>query len=185
MAVLILEKEGKIKADDFVSQYIPAFPAYAKNVRIRHLLHHQGGLPNYNELCKNSKTPVQNKEIISYLNSQSKLEFEPGSRYQYSNMGYVVLAEVAAHASGQSFSDFLNEHIFKKIKMNHTDLITLENEAAFQKKMHSYKAWPFFDVNDNGPCNYKQGPGSIVTNLDDFSKWIGDWKVEGQTSLLA
>jgi CubicO group peptidase (beta-lactamase class C family) len=172
MAVLLLEKEGKINREEFITKYLPNLPVYFSKIKVKHLIHHQGGVPSYDELCSTSKAPVTNKEILAFLATKSETLFSPGSEFQYSNAGYVVLAELVAQVSGMSFSEFMNKSIFNKLEMNQTELVSLEKEPKFQKEIHSYKAWPYFEENDTNSCNYKLGPGSVITNLRDYFKWL-------------
>ncbi len=172
MAILLLEKDGKINREARAVEYLPNLPKYAGAIKVKHLLHHQSGLPDYSPLCVSSVTPVDNAAILSFLHQQSDTLFRPGLEFQYSNSGYVVLAEIISKVSGKPFIEFLQSRIFRKLGMNATDIITLENEQSFQRTMHSYSAWPFFNVDDKNACNYKQGPGGVITNIEDFSKWM-------------
>ena len=170
MAALILEKQGKLDPEDHITKYLSDLPKYMQDIKVKHLIHHQSGLPDYGKLCSTSQTPVTNREIMEFLKSQSKLDFPAGSKYVYSNAGYVVLSEIISKASGQNFIDFLRTEIFEKVGMKNADVVTIENESRLGLA-HSYTSWPFLDLNDHNPCNYKTGPGSVVLNIDDYAKW--------------
>jgi CubicO group peptidase (beta-lactamase class C family) len=172
MAILLLEKSGKIKPDDLAIKYVKNLPEYANSITIQHLLHHQGGLPPYDEWCQSHKGKIGNTEILDFLRTQKENKFKPGTRFSYSNSGYVVLAEIIRSASGMSYTEFMQKNIFDPLGMKKTFIITRETEPAFQKQMHSYTSWPVLAVDDFHACNYKQGPGSIVSNLDDYAKWM-------------
>lgn len=173
LTILMLENEKKIERDEYLSKYIPNLPKQMSKIRIRHLLHHQSGLPSYyEELCEAKKTPVTNKEIMDYLLSGKENLFEPGTKYQYSNTGYVVLAEVVAKVSGMSFEKYLTENVFKKLGMKNSEMVTTVTEPNYLKQMHSYTEWPHFKKDDADSCNYKHGPGSVVTTIEDYILWI-------------
>jgi CubicO group peptidase (beta-lactamase class C family) len=102
MAIMILSEQGKLKFDDTLAKFCPEFPAYARTIRIRDLLHHVSGLPDYEELMvgkigdnffRSSKGPpaaheFTSAEVLKTLSRQPKLRFAPGSRFEYSNSGY-------------------------------------------------------------------------------------------------
>ncbi|HVV47362.1 MAG TPA: serine hydrolase domain-containing protein, partial [Bryobacteraceae bacterium] len=108
MAIMILSEEGKLNFDDTLDKYCPEFPAYARTIHIRDLLHHVSGLPDYEELMvgkigdnffRSSKSPpaaheFTSAEVLKTLSRQPKLKFAPGSRFEYSNSGYEVLGQI-------------------------------------------------------------------------------------------
>jgi CubicO group peptidase (beta-lactamase class C family) len=123
MAIMILKEKGKLKLDDPITKYIPELEAY-KNVSIRNLLNHTGGLPDYMELMDRvfdkSKIAV-NKDIITiFAKYQPKVLFEPNSKFEYSNTGYALLASIIERISGLTYADYLAGNIFKPLEMNNT-----------------------------------------------------------------
>jgi len=104
IAVLQLVESGKLNMDDPLSKYISNYPA-AGSVRISHLLHHTAGIPDFAPIDEVKKKP---------------LEFEPGSRLSYSNNGYQLLGRIIERVSGQSWSDYLHDHIFQPLGMIHS-----------------------------------------------------------------
>ena len=104
VAVLQLVEQGKIGLDDPLSQYIAEFPS-ANRIRIRHLLSHTAGIPDF--------VPYDQLKKMS-------LEFEPGSRINYSNNGYAVLGRVIEKVSGEAWDEYLRGHIFQPFGMRHT-----------------------------------------------------------------
>jgi D-alanyl-D-alanine carboxypeptidase len=104
VAVLQLVEGGKLKLDDPLSKFVPDFPNAGK-IRISHLLSHTAGVPDFIPYDEVKKRP---------------LEFEPGSRINYSNNGYYLLGRVIEKVSGQPWDEYLRDHIFLPLGMKHS-----------------------------------------------------------------
>lgn len=117
--IVLLKEQGKLSFDDPVSKYIPELQLYP-SVTIRHLLQHTSGLPDYMEHFEiNSHSTISNKDIIEFLSTRTpELRFEPNSRWEYSNTGYVVLAVLMERISNMSFARFLAQNIFQPLGMD-------------------------------------------------------------------
>ena len=119
MAIMLLKEEGRLAYDDPISRHVPELSAYP-GVTIRHLLTHTGGLPEYyDEIVKTSNWP-SNADARHLLGRMAKPMFPPGSRYEYSNPGYDMLAEIVEAASGMRFADFVEQRIFAPLGMTHS-----------------------------------------------------------------
>ncbi len=138
MAIMILKEKGKLNLDDNITKFIPSLSNY-KGITIRNLLYHTGGLPDYMELMDSlfDKSKIAtNKDIIAIFNKQNpKILFEPNTKYEYSNTGYALLASIIEKASGLTFSDFLNNSIFKPLQMKNTFVYT---RRLSPKKINNY-----------------------------------------------
>ena len=99
MAVAILAKEGRISLDDEVKKYIPEMPEFEHPITIRHLLHHVSGLRDQWELLTTAGWRMDDVitmgHLMKIITHQRELNFEPGSRFLYSNSGYTLLAAIA------------------------------------------------------------------------------------------
>jgi CubicO group peptidase (beta-lactamase class C family) len=171
MAVLLLEQAGKISSDDSLGKFIPEIPEYMRSIKIDHLIHHTSGLPDYMEVCS-QKTKVFNADILQTLFKKDRLLFRPGSKFDYSNSGYVVLSEVVQRVAKKSFPDFVRDEIFRKLGMDHSVVFSDATEGQIVNRAIGYGPWPFFKENDFSPCNFNFGDGGVYTNLTDYKKWI-------------
>ena len=172
-AILLLYQEGKLDIDDFASKYLTDFP-YDK-IRIRHLLNHTSGLPNYMYVAEKSwksKTPPDNAAMLNLMGKLKMLPyFKPGDRFDYSNTGYFILATIVSKVSNQSFSNFLESRFFKPLNLTNT-YVHNPNEASrkeelvgFRRYGKSYIAIPF-TVNDG-----VVGDKGIYSTASDLFKW--------------
>jgi N-acyl-D-amino-acid deacylase len=129
-AILKLIEEGKLKLDDRAFAILPLRPFLPKgrkrdprlkNITIRQLLHHTGGWdrdksfdPMFRSVviaeALKAPPPAHPDQIIRYMLAQ-KLDFNPGQRYAYSNFGYCVLGRVIEKVSGQSYENYVKNHI--------------------------------------------------------------------------
>ncbi|MBE0544539.1 MAG: beta-lactamase family protein [Verrucomicrobia bacterium] len=139
MAVLMLVERRQLTLDERLTDFFPEFPAYGKEVTVRHLLTHTSGLPDYEVLIPPGTTiPVLDQDVLRLLvaaDMRRRTEathgddrlltsaaayFAPGTQYRYSNSGYALLALIVEVRSGQTFAWFLRENIFEPLKMSNT-----------------------------------------------------------------
>ncbi len=128
MAVIQLKERDSIDYDDQMVQYIPEFKGdnhhYYDSITIRHLLNHTSGMSNYLYLIEryteDNRKPY-NDEVLDLLAKHKQyLSFEPGTRFQYSNTGYIILALIVERVSGKRFDEFIDDNIFSPLEMHHS-----------------------------------------------------------------
>ena len=116
VAILQLVEAGKLSLDDTVARHLQTYPnqTVAASITIRQLLNHTSGTGEIftEEYAKQSASI---KTLTDYwrLFSAEPLKFKPGSEDKYSNYGYILLGSIIEAASGQSYYDYVDEHIFK------------------------------------------------------------------------
>ena len=120
MAILLLEKQGKLKVEDPISKYIKDAPEAWKDVTIHHLLSHTGGIPEYTvgAAFRQMWTLPANPSRIMALFKDKPLDFKPGEKFKYSNSGYILVGMIIENASGMTYEDFVRLNIFKPLQMN-------------------------------------------------------------------
>lgn len=121
VALLQLWERGRVDLDAPVGNYLADIPEAWRRVTLRQLLTHTSGVPDYEEaggygVYETSPTPAEVFAIVS----DRPLDFEPGTRWSYSNTGYFLLSLVVQHVSGERFGDYLREHLFEPLGMQHT-----------------------------------------------------------------
>jgi CubicO group peptidase (beta-lactamase class C family) len=181
MAIMLLAHDGKLRYDQTLTEIFPEFPAYGKTITVRNLLNHTGGLPDYEDLmdaAEKSKGPIwsaekqiQDAEVLQLLKKESHGKFAPGTKWEYSNSGYVVLGLIVAKVSGKSFGESLHDRIFAPLKMDHTLVFEKgKNEVTNRAYGHVKKENSFVET-DQSSTSATQGDGGIYSNLEDLSKW--------------
>ncbi|NMO23040.1 beta-lactamase family protein [Pyxidicoccus fallax] len=134
VAVLQLAEQGKLDLDADISTLVPAYPHKQWPVTVRDLLGHLSGVPTYDGLASsNNVKPMTTAEAIAVF-AEKPLAFEPRTRYLYTTWGFNLLGAAVEAASGQSYRDYLREHVFEPAGMEHADLDIIatrdEHQAA-------------------------------------------------------
>lgn len=115
-AILRLQDKGMLSVHNTVADYLTDFPADAAGkITIHHLLTHTSGIPNFTdfpEIVLRRTDAISPHELYDFI-KRKPLEFAPGSRFRYSNSGYIVLGEIITRVSGQSYEAFLHKEILK------------------------------------------------------------------------
>jgi CubicO group peptidase (beta-lactamase class C family) len=124
VAIAQLVQAGKLSFDDTVGKHLPDYPNkdVANKVTIHHLLTHTSGLGSYwNAKFEARKGSIKTVSDYISLFADEPVAVEPGKRFQYSNSGFIVLGAIIEKAAGQSYYDYVREHIYKPAGMTHTD----------------------------------------------------------------
>lgn len=188
MAVMILAERGKLRYEDTLSSFFPEFPPYAQKVTIRHLLQHTAGFPEYDDLflasgeidrfwprsvkSRPSRFEPTSKDVLRRLAEQKELRFVPGEKWEYSNSGYVILAQIVEKVTGQSFAQFLQQEIFQPLGMKRSRLYD-ETRPTVEKRATSYRlaeSGLYRDI-DYAPQNAVYGADNIYTTVEDMYSW--------------
>jgi CubicO group peptidase (beta-lactamase class C family) len=122
MAILMLQEQGKLQVQNRICTYFSKCPTAWQEITIHHLLTHTSGIPNFTDFPDYQKTkqsPSSPTQTIGRFNDKP-LDFQPGTKWSYSNSGYIVLGFIIEQVSGQSYEMFLREHIFGPLKMMDT-----------------------------------------------------------------
>ncbi len=162
-----------------ITDVFPEFPAYGKSISIRNLLNHTSGLLDYEDLM--AQTPAGTPEeklsqikdagVLEILERQKTTKFPPGTKWDYSNSGYAVLAMVVGKVSGEPFGDFLHDRIFAPLKMNATVAYEKgKNKVSNRAYGHSHQGGAWRQV-DQSSTSAVLGDGSVYSSLDDLAKW--------------
>ena len=181
MAIMLLVHDGKLQYEDHLTDFFPDFPAYGRAITIRHLLTHTAGLPDYETLMEQeekAKGPIwsaqhqiQNAEVLSLLEKQAAGKFAPGTSWDYSNSGYVVLAQIIAKVSGMPYREFLYQKIFSSVGMNHTVVYQKGvNEVSRRALGHSKENDALVET-DQSATSATLGDGGIYSSVVDLAKW--------------
>lgn len=125
VAIAQLAESGQLAYTDNVGKFLPDYPnqEVREKVTIHHLLSHTSGLGDiYNEkyTCVRSTLRQVRDYFPLFENDPHPLSFEPGARWQYSNIGYILLGAIIEKASGQNFFDYVRQNVFRRAGMAST-----------------------------------------------------------------
>jgi CubicO group peptidase (beta-lactamase class C family) len=167
-AVMMLAEEGKLSVDDPVGKYLDV-PASWNDIKIRHLLSHTSGLGDYPENFELQKDHTED-EMFQMVKA-TPLQFAPGEKFSYSNLGFVTLGVLIHKISGKFYGDFLQERIFRPLSMSNTRII---NEADIvPNRAAGYVLVDGALKNQKwvAPMVNTTADGSLYLTVEDLAKW--------------
>ena len=182
MGIMLLKEEGKLDFDDDIRKHLSSLPY--EGVTIRHLLHHNSGLPDYISLLdkhwdpktdNDKKKTAYNKDAVRLFSELTpKRDFAPGERHEYSNTGYVLLGSIIEAASGQNMHEFFKQRVFEPLEMKNSYAFS-PDENIFNPRHRVYGfSWldkeSFTEVDWNY-LNGMVGDGGIYASARDLLKW--------------
>ena len=168
-AVMMLVEEGKIGLEDPLTKYFPDAPASWKQVTIRELLSHTAGFGDYpkNFDMRKDYTETEELKIVESI----PLAYPPGTKWSYSNLGFLTLGVLIHKVTGEFYGDFLEQRIFRPLDMNTTRVISeadiVPNRAAgyrLVKGKLKNQEWVSPTVNTTAD-------GSLYFSIMDLAKW--------------
>jgi CubicO group peptidase (beta-lactamase class C family) len=183
MIIMQLKEENKLNFDDGIEKYLGQL--HYGNITIRNLLNHTSGLPDYQAIMDahwDKSKVADNDDIIEYLRKYHPPKlFEPGTQYEYSNTGYILLASIAELVSGEDFIELSRSKIFRPVGMNATDIRTLPEKTNIKnfawghiyvdEKNRYVRADSFPSSNYTIWLGNRKGPGRISSTSLDLLKW--------------
>jgi CubicO group peptidase (beta-lactamase class C family) len=176
-AILLLAEQGLLSIDDPVCSWLPTLPDAASGIRIRHLLTHTSGIADFEELTADEPAPeeplrqLHDADVLTLLAAQNHCYFAPGTAFRYSNSGYVLLALIAARASGLRFAAFLHERIFQPLHMDNTVAFEAGISSVAHRAFGYSAAGPSWLQTDQSPTSATLGDGGVYSSIDDLAKW--------------
>ena len=172
-AIVILQKKGLLSFDDKLSKFIPGYPN-GDVIKLEHLLTHSAGIPDYWNLPDVGKIKMSDltlEELVAWLKTRP-LDFSPGTRNQYSNSGYTLLAYVIEKVSKQPYEEFLREQIFEPLGMKDTG--SFFHGPLIHNRASGYDPWIEPDGLINAPYysgSLLIGSGSHYSTAEDLYRW--------------
>ncbi len=171
--ILQLVDEGQLNLQHTLTQLFPGFPDYGNNITIKHLLNHTSGLPDYENYVADTalNPPIKDQSVLDILMKTDTGYFEPGTKFQYSNSAYALLALIIEKYSGVSFAQYLKQNIFDPMKMENTvahekGISTVGNRAYGYSLENDH--WIFKDQSSTSAV---LGDGGIYSSIEDLYKW--------------
>ncbi|MBI2790523.1 MAG: beta-lactamase family protein [Gammaproteobacteria bacterium] len=192
VAILLLLDEGKIDLHQSIARYLPEdhplwqgkMPTWANIITSHHLLTHSSGLVSYTD--EKIESLQDEKDILPLLISYFKdkpLKFKPGSQFDYSNTGYLLLSVIIENISGKSLSEFLQSKIFQPLDMTKTSLPNLATEMKYIDAfpIKGDVPIPYIGILNNSKPELTQvkhpftvplqGGAAMFSTLHDLRKW--------------
>lgn len=171
VAILMLEEQGKLSVDDEITKFLPDYPTKGKKITIHHLLNHTSGIKSYtsmnlSEIAALDKTPT---ELIDYFKNEP-MDFDPGTKWQYNNSGYIILGYIIEKLSHQTYEDFVEQNIFTPLQMTnsrygHKYEIIKNRASGYQPSEQGYVNADYLSM------TLPYAAGSLMSTVEDLDKW--------------
>jgi len=203
LAVLSLVLNKKIDLNDHLSKFFKRFPRYADSITIEDLLHHTSALPSYTDIYVASRRAAEdwydralakpdhwypnmelrrrkeltNKDVVQWIATQKLLPHPPDTEFEYSNSGYVLLAELVRKMTGQRLNDLLADTFFHDMEMN--DTYVFDESSRFppgaRQLVNHAKCYNRVDGHyvpvGYTPLNFITGDGNVHSTIKDLMRW--------------
>ncbi len=143
VAITQLAEAGKLSLDDTIDRFLPDYPkAAAKQITIRMLLEHRGGVPDMLRSEKAQKNPRALRTLAGWyaIVREMPLDFKPGTQNAYSNGGFVLLGAVIAQASGEDYYDYIRSHVYEPAGMTRSDHYAVDEVVEGRAKSYTRHA---------------------------------------------
>jgi len=175
-ALMQLVVAGKVRLDADVHLYLPDLPPYPDPLTIQNLLNMTSGVRDSLVLLQlDGVEPLSRANRVQALAEvfqQRDTKFKPGTAYDYTNGGYLLLSEVVERVSGEKFETYVGSHVLKPLGMTRSFVMlgsrTSDANAARGYTMPGGKA----TLTDEIPLF--GGSGGLITTINDLAKWYGD-----------
>jgi len=170
--ILQLQQEKKLSVQDKISKYFPGFPR-CNDITIHHLLSHTSGIYNYttnSDFMMNKVAIPHTQEQMIALFKDKPLNFEPGTKYDYSNSGYMLLGYIIEKVTKKPYEQVVRERILKPLQMNNSgfDFTNLNNE---------FKTTGYYNIKDTVvksaivDSSVSYAAGALYSTAGDLNKW--------------
>jgi CubicO group peptidase (beta-lactamase class C family) len=178
MAMLLLEKDGRLSLDDPIRKYFPEMPAYADRVTLRRALSQTSGLRDLYVMMDQTGRAFDGDTIdaLRIITRSAEPNYEPGARYLYTNSGWILAAQIVYRLTGKTLAQFAEERIFAPLGMRDTrylsdasmnipnlaDSYTPQAGGGYRRVLSTY----------DGSI---MGAGAVQTTIEDFGRWLDNY----------
>jgi len=171
-AILQLEAQHKLQLTEQVIKYLPKIAEVIPEVTIEQLVNHTSGVPDYPRI-KAIRKLIRNEPTVTTIIEMALREhlvFKPGTDYQYSNTGYLLLGKIIEAVSGQTYEAYLQQHIFLPAGMK-------ESRVMRFTMVRPQKTTPYTNDDDLGllkviPNAYSYAAGGLWSNPKELLNWM-------------
>jgi CubicO group peptidase (beta-lactamase class C family) len=176
VAILQLAEKKKLSLNDNLKKFFPEYQAdFYKQIKLRHILSHTSGIPDSRPRTdRHFVLYSTDVESCQYLINLNKLNFKPGTQYEYINTTFQLVYQIIPRVTGIDFDSYMKQHIFDVAGMNNT--MYFEPDRNIPNMAHGYT----FDKTKNNYVEYDYGEanffaskadGGLYTSITDFAKW--------------
>jgi CubicO group peptidase (beta-lactamase class C family) len=168
-AIMMLVEEGKVGLDDPLTKYFPDAPVSWKEVSVRELLSHTGGFGDYPEKFDFRKDWTE--EELLKMAEAIPLAYPPGTKWEYSNLGFLTLGILIHRVTGEFYGDFLQQRIFQPLGMETTRIISEADIVPNRASGYRLVKGELKNQEWVAPMVNTTADGSLYFSILDLAKW--------------
>ena len=168
-AVMMLVEEGKLNLEDKITKYFPDGPEAWRNITVRHLLSHTSGMTDYPQDFDLRRDYTED-ELYQRIKS-IRLAFQPGDKWSYSNLAYVMLGVLIHKVSGKFYGDFLQQRVFKPLEMTTARVIGEADIVPNRAAGYRVENGQLKNQNWVSPSLNTTADGALYLTIHDMTKW--------------
>lgn len=184
LAILSLVNQQKLSLSDDIRNWFPnLYPNIQKKISLQNLLNHTSGIRDCYDLWSLQgytwwEKSFDNNAVLALIEQQSDLNFEPDSKYLYSNTNYILLALLVEKVSNQPFSAYTNE-MFEQLKMPNTSFQSdyTDLQGSIARAYFNFDTWTTYNWIWN-----VVGDGNLFSTLEDQIQWEKLVQSKGSTT---
>jgi CubicO group peptidase (beta-lactamase class C family) len=169
-AALWCVEHNMLSLDDSLQKFFPNLPY--KGIRVKDLLAHRSGLPNYLYFCSgkcNKGKYLNNEDVISIMAREKPAPYaKPNRKFEYCNTNYLLLASIIEKVSGKKFKTFMHEIFFMQLGMNHTFIYDYTDNTDREIAISYNSKW---QIQYNDCFDGVVGDKGVYSTVSDMFKW--------------
>ena len=170
VAVMLQFEDGKLALDDKLTQHFPDAPASWSAITVEHLLTHTSGIPDYTPQDVDFRRDYNDEELAQAA-YKLPLEFAPGSRWNYSNTGYVLLGILVKKVSGEFYGDVLKSRVFAPLGMRTARVISERDLVPHRAAGYELDGEEWKNQEWVAPSLNTTADGALYLSIEDFIAW--------------
>jgi len=178
-AVATLVQQKRLSLDDDIRRYLPELPDFGDTITVRHLLHHTSGIRDWVGLVKLSgrydEDVITDEFLMRLVLNQKDLNFRPGERFQYSNTGYFLLANIVSRVTGKPFAEWMRDNVFLPLGMTDT-FFSDDHRAIVPNRASPYRKYGNGALQNSNSNLEAYGSSSLFSTLADMLKWVSNFE---------
>lgn len=172
-AVMRLVEQGRLSLDDTLDKMLPDYPPTAKPVTLRQILNHTSGIWSYTEdekfMVRESTLELTPEEVTATFKDKP-LEFDPGTKWNYSNSAYYLLGEIIARASGKPYAQFVQDELFTPLGLSRTRYESNRDIIPIRAQGYAFRDGNLFNDQSIG-ADVPGAAGSLLSSAADLVRW--------------
>ncbi len=177
MAILILEKDGKLSLEDPLRKHFPEMPPYAAKVTLRRALSQTSGLRDLWTMWGQTGRTFAGDTIdaLRVITRSAETNYVPGEKYLYTNSGWILAAQLVYRLTGKTLAQFAEERMFAPLGMRDTRFFS-DNAAVIPNLATAYSPRAGgFRVARNTYDGAIMGAGGVHTTIEDYGRWLNNY----------